>query len=91
MAFSVFINEVVRMASLSRGYFVYAPGETKINHPCDKSRERLRIKTLKAMQERKLEPRISSITLTTESPSIFLDKLKNRSNSASRVLTNRKG
>ena len=31
MAFSVFINEVVRMASLSRGYFVYAPGETKIN------------------------------------------------------------
>ena len=36
MAFSVFINEVVRMASLSRGYFVYAPGETKINHPCDR-------------------------------------------------------
>ena len=25
MAFSVFINEVVRMASLSRSYFVYAP------------------------------------------------------------------
>ena len=54
MAFSIFINEVVRMASLSRGYFVYAPGETKITTlATDKSRERLRIKTLKAMQERR--------------------------------------
>ena len=29
MAFSVFINEVVRMASLSRSYFVYAPRPEK--------------------------------------------------------------
>ena len=28
MAFSVFINQVVYMASLLCGYFVYAPGET---------------------------------------------------------------
>ena len=33
MAFSVFINEVVRMASLSRSYFVYAPGLRNINKP----------------------------------------------------------
>ena len=33
MAFSVFINEVVRMASLSRSYFVYAPGPRNINKP----------------------------------------------------------
>ena len=33
MAFSVFINEVVRMASLSRSYFVYAPRLRNINKP----------------------------------------------------------
>ena len=33
MTFSVFINEVIRMASLSRSYFVYAPGLRNINKP----------------------------------------------------------
>ena len=29
MAFSIFINEVIHMASLSRNYFVYAPRAEK--------------------------------------------------------------
>ena len=55
MAFSV--NEVVRVARLSRSRFVYAPGAYKTNQPLDWQATRTTSLTLKAMQEEKTSAR----------------------------------
>ena len=60
MAFSV--NEVVRVACLSRSWFVYAPGVYKTNQLLDWQATRTTSLTLKAMQESYLCSQCSNVS-----------------------------